>query len=163
MTSLLISPHPGYLPTKPEPKTGERVVLKVDGLPPYKDFNSSIRNPRHRFYNRFLVLREIATLEMNGRKWTDREIAMKVSVFAPSMEKGRDLCAYVGGIMDTLDGSHGYHFTYLPIVYQDDSQVAWIDSRFVESSESRYTVEIEFVQHLKKHGMSSRCESDATV
>ena len=83
---------------------------------------------------------------MNGRKWSDGPIAMGVSLFAPQMEEGHDLCAYVGGIMDTLDGSHGYYFTYLPIVYQDDSQVSSVRSRFAESTESRYTVEIEFIE-----------------
>jgi len=47
--------------------------------------------------------------------------------FAPGFEKGKGLVDYVGGIEDTLDGSHGFTFTYLPIVFQDDCQVCRIE------------------------------------
>lgn len=162
MSKLLLTPHPGYLPTKPEPKIGDRLVIEVDGLPPYKDCNFSIRNPRHKIHDRFLKLRRIATTEMDGRKWSDAAILMTVLIFAPQMEKGRDLCAYVGGLMDTLDGSHGYYFTYLPIVYQDDSQVARVHSRFIESPNTKYRVEIEFVRAVEVHGITCVSGSSST-
>lgn len=51
----------------------------------------------------------------------------------------------MGGIADTLDGSHGCEFTYLPIVYQDDCQVVESESKFIVSNETRYVLEVIFL------------------
>ena len=58
---------PGVLPTKPPPEPGATLHIAVDGLPPYKDVNASIRNPKHKIYSRFVALREAAIREMDGR------------------------------------------------------------------------------------------------
>lgn len=88
---------------------------------------------------------------MNGRKWSDGCISINLSIFAPQMEKGRCLDDYLGGIMDSLDGSHGYSFTYLPIIYQDDSQVFHFHAAFMESDDLRYTIDIEFTDGSGAH------------
>ena len=64
-------------------------------------------------------------------------------VFAPSLD--RDLLQYVGGVMDTLDGSHGPEFTYLPIIYQDDCQVVLGEFHHVRSDEVRYEMQLSFL------------------
>lgn len=52
---------------------------------------------------------------------------------------------YLGGIADTIGGSHGFSFIYLPIVYLDDVQVVQSTvSRGISSAE-RYEIEIEFL------------------
>ena len=52
---------------------------------------------------------------------------------------------YVSGVMDTLDGSHGPGFTYLPIVYQDDCQVVLGEFHYIQSDETRYEVLLTFL------------------
>jgi len=83
---------------------------------------------------------------MNGRKWTDGEVSTDLMMRAPAFEKGKILADYVGGIMDSLDGSHGPTFTYLPIVFQDDCQVSRCKSTFKASKTSHYVVKIEFLR-----------------
>jgi len=51
---------------------------------------------------------------------------------------------YMGGVMDTLDGSSGQTFTYLPIIYQDDCQVCEIASKWIERPQNSYRLEILF-------------------
>jgi len=84
-------------------------------------------------------------MAMRGRQWSDGPIAMTFAMHAPSFEKGKSLFDYVGGVEDTLDGSHGPHFTYLPIVYQDDCQVCAGNSEFRVSRRSWYKIGIEFL------------------
>ncbi len=82
---------------------------------------------------------------MKGRAWYFGAVSLDVSIF---YRKKDDLQAtlneYVGGIMDTLDGSSGVHFTYLPIVYEDDCQVFRTESRFIKSDKCYYRVIIGF-------------------
>ncbi len=137
--------HPGALPTKPTPKIGHRLNFKVSGLPPYKDFKTSIRNSHNKNHDRFLRLREAATKAMRGHMWSDRAVSLTLSVFAPALEKETGLIDYVAGIADTLGGSHGQNFTYLPIVYQDDVQLHLGRHRFHESSTTYYIVGIQFL------------------
>ena len=54
------------------------------------------------------------------------------------LHKNRTLNDYLGGVMDSLDGSHGPSFTYLPIIYEDDCRVASCRTQFVKSEEERY-------------------------
>lgn len=137
--------HPGRLPIKPEPRLKDRITLRVEGLPPYKDFKTSIRNPRSRLHDRFLQLRESATKAMNGRKWSDRAVSLALLIYGPSLENGKNTIEYVGGIMDSLGGSHGQYFTYLPIVYQDDVQVHLLTRHFRKSVKTHYVVRIQFL------------------
>ena len=48
--------------------------------------------------------------------------------------------------MDSLDGSHGVKFTYLPIVYEDDCQVAAGHNRFIKDESVWYEVTITFLE-----------------
>jgi hypothetical protein len=137
---------PGILPDKPSPSTGDKLVLRISGLPPYKEMRASIRNPLHRHHDRFLKLRKAAIRAMRGRRWTDNAVGMRVTVYAPSQEvqSGR-VANYLGGVFDTLDGSHGFCFTYLPIVYQDDCQVCKAKYVFRVSQKTHYVVRIDFL------------------
>ena len=83
---------------------------------------------------------------MKGRKWYDGPIEINIEIHAPDMEEKKDLISYIGGVMDTLDGSHGPSFTYLPIVYQDDCQVVIGRQRFIKSSKIFYTLNIVFLE-----------------
>ena len=68
---------------------------------------------------------------MGGRAPFRGAVGLDLNMHAPVFEKSKSLVDYVGGIMDSLDGSHGVEFTYLPIVYEDDCQVASGQSRFI--------------------------------
>lgn len=80
---------------------------------------------------------------MAGRRWYDGPIVMKLTLRANTLDK--PLEDYFAGIEDTLDGSHGDTFTYLPIVFQDDCQVYDAQMRFVKDTETVYAVEIDFI------------------
>ncbi len=51
---------------------------------------------------------------------------------------------YLGGIMDTLDGSSGYTFTYLPIAFEDDAQVTDCTMNWERASGTGYSLKIVF-------------------
>lgn len=137
---------PGVLPSSASPATGEGFVLRIEGLPPYKDEHFSIRNPRHKIYCRFTLLRQAAIAKMGGRAPFRGAVGLDFSMHAPDFEKNKFLVDYVGGVMDTLDGSHGVEFTYLPIVYEDDCQVAVGHNRFIEDESVWYEVTITFLE-----------------
>ena len=80
---------------------------------------------------------------MGGRAWYDGAVKMDVTLYGSFSNESLNL--YVGGIMDTLDGSHGQTFTYLPVVYQDDCQVFAVVAEKRESDEIHYRVEITFL------------------
>lgn len=138
-------PDPGNLPTAPPPVAGERISLSIPDLPPRKERHRSLRNPRHPHYDRFLRLRVAATEAMAGRQWFCGAIALDLVIFSPSILP-HHLNDYLGGVMDTLDGSHGAYFTYLPIVYQDDCQVVAASSELRPAAEYRYTLGVSFVR-----------------
>ncbi len=137
--------HPGVIPSSPPPSVGEAISLRLDGLPPYKDEHFSIRNIRHKIHSRFTALRQAAIEAMSGRAPYRRAVGLDLVMHAPKFEKNRTLLDYMGGIMDTLDGSHGYTFTYLPVVYEDDCQVADGRSRFHPSTSEFYELIIRFL------------------
>lgn len=136
---------PGPLPSRPSPSPGETLRIRVDGYPPDKDVHFSIRNPRHPRHERFKHLRAAAIAVMAGRRWYDGPVRLDFTLYAPSLD--RRLLDYADGIQDTLDGSHGCHFTYLPIVYEDDCQVCIAEDRFVASQETYYVVEVGFLSN----------------
>lgn len=80
---------------------------------------------------------------MAGRKWYDEAVGMKLTLRANALD--RPLLDYIAGIMDTLGGSHGDTFTYLPIAFQDDCQVSVGETFFVKDSTTTYTLEIVFM------------------
>jgi hypothetical protein len=52
---------------------------------------------------------------------------------------------YMAGVEDTLDGCHGFGFTYLPIAFEDDQQVVEARTRVVDSTDDRYEVTVTFL------------------
>ena len=136
---------PGVLPSAPPPSAGETISLRVDGLPPYKDEHFSIRNTRHKINSRFIALRQVAMQAMSGRAPYRGAVGLDCVIHAPEFEKNRTATDYFSGIMDTLDGSHGRVFTYLPVVYEDDCQVvSWMNRSHPSASEF-YELTIRFL------------------
>jgi hypothetical protein len=139
----MVYPHPGCLPTKSTPKAGESLVLRLQGLPSFKEISRSIRNKSHRNYAAFARLREAAIEAMDGRECYSGGIRIELRLHAPELE--RRLSDYAAGIEDSLDGSHGPTFTYLPIVYQDDCQVCEWSMLYIRTTETFYTLHITFL------------------
>lgn len=136
---------PGQLPSLPAPKPGDTIEMEVTGWPPYKRSRLSLRNPRNPDYAAFVNLRKAGTDAMRGRTWYHGPVEAHVEILGPRLPAGTEMTYYVGGIMDTLDGSHGFTFTYLPIVYEDDCQVCGGSVRFIRSDTPRYKVRIVFL------------------
>src|SRR6476620_599631 len=109
---------PGRLPRLPAPAAGEVLKIAVEGYPPYKDINQSIRNRNHPHHADFKALRNAAYTAMAGRAWTFGPVGLDLTVYAPGLPPRCSLLDYMGGVMDTLDGSSGYTFTFLPIMYE---------------------------------------------
>jgi len=79
---------------------------------------------------------------MDGRAWCFGPIKLDLTIHAPKLHPNRGLVDYMGGVEDTLDGSSGFTFTYLPIVFEDDCQVCDSAARFVESDDEFYEIEL---------------------
>lgn len=137
--------NPGIIPSRPSPHKGEILQITVSGLPPYKDRHFSLRNSRHKIHERFKELRYKAIKAMTGRAPYRGPVKLEVFMYAFNFEKGKALVDYVGGVMDTLDGSHGTEFTYLPIVYEDDCQIYSSSSQVIQSSDEHYEIKITFM------------------
>lgn len=135
----------GVLPSAPPPSAGGTISIRLDGLPPYKDEHFSIQNSQHEIHSRFVGLRQGAIQAMFGRAPYRGPVAIEFVMHAPECEKNRTLTDYMGGIMDTLDGSHGVEFTYLPVVYEDDCQVCNGRSQFLPSTVTFYEITIRFL------------------
>lgn len=137
--------NPGVFPTKCAPKAGQTIEFEVEGFPPIKKARVSLRNPKNPRYESFVKLREAAIKTMERRAWYFGAVSLDISIFYKTKDELQaTLSEYVGGIMDTLDGSSGVHFTYLPIVYEDDCQVVKSKSRLVKSEKYCYRVKIGF-------------------
>ncbi len=143
--STTLFPDPGPLPTRASPQAGVTIRIKVAGLPPDKDETFSIRNPRHRRHQRFMDLRRAAIATMKGRKRYLGPIELNLKIYAPRLERSK--AAYLGGIFDTLDGSHGFTFTYLPIVYEDDWQVFKSRIQHIVAPQASYEISVRFLKH----------------
>jgi hypothetical protein len=137
--SSILPYDPGVLPTRPAPSIGEKIVLELQGLPPRKDGNRSIRNRSHPRYNAFVALRSTATSVMAGRAWVFGPVRFYLVVRCPRSLNYYEMALYQGGVMDTLDGSSGHTFTFLPIIFEDDCQITEGTGRWVESSVESYT------------------------
>lgn len=138
--------NPGTIPTKPAPKQGEEIVFSVNGMPPYKDLNQSIRNCKHPAHNRFKLLREKAIEAMAGRAWSFGGIELELKLFGAPNDYDKPAYEYLSGISDTLDGSSGQSFTFLPIIFEDDCQVNSGGYVFVESEDIGYEIHIKFCE-----------------
>jgi hypothetical protein len=139
-----LEPNPGVLPTRPAPCKGEKLYIRVDGLPPYKELRASIRNLKHRHHSRFVALRDAAIAAMDGRAWSIDAIKITLVIHAPNLDKDKMIADYLSGVLDTVDGSHGESFTYLPVCFQDDCQVVSCRTEHFQSSEPFYELEICF-------------------
>lgn len=82
---------------------------------------------------------------MNGRAPFGGAVGLTLRLHASSLDPGKKLNDYVDGIMDTLDGSHGVEFTYLPVAYEDDCQVAKIQSTLLQGQRDHYELTIAFL------------------
>jgi hypothetical protein len=140
-----ISFDPGVIPSKPSPGPGETIAIEVDGLPPHKDEHRSIRNASHPQHARFIALRKRAIEVMAGRAWSSGPIGMEFVLFAPARPVKPTMLDFAAGIEDTLDGSSGCTFTFLPILFQDDCQICKSHSQFEYSAETRYRVAVTFL------------------
>jgi hypothetical protein len=99
-----------------------------------------------RYISRFTTLRQAAIDTMAGRAPYRGAIQLDLVMHAPDLEKSRSLIDYIGGIGDTLDGSHGSQFTYLPIVYEDDCQIVGFgQGRFMKDTVVYYEIKITFL------------------
>lgn len=135
---------PGSLPRRPAPAAGESLVFEVPGEPPVKTRRQSIRNERHPRHRSFVALRQTAIRAMAGRAWYFGPVELCLTVFRPCSLDRWSLVDYLGGIMDTLDGSSGPTFTYLPIVFEDDCQVCEARTERVRSSKESYRLRVTF-------------------
>jgi hypothetical protein len=135
----------GPLPTLPPPCSGERLQLKVTGRPPIKTVGRSMRNPSSPQWHRFMALRHAAIEGMGGRKWYEGPVALRLLYMGPKEGMSSGLLSYLGGIMDTLDGSQGPSIMYLPIAYLDDCQVVESSLQWIASDTESYELEIEFL------------------
>ena len=136
---------PGRTPTLPAPEPGAKIEFLVAGLPPYKETSRSIRNPKHPRYDSFVALRNAATKAMNGCAWYRGPIQLDMVIYAESLHENKRLVDYLAGVMDTLDGSSGPSFTYLPIAYQNDCQVCSSGNTFVQSDKNCYAIRVVFL------------------
>lgn len=141
----VLSYDPGALPTKPAPKPNETLELKLSGWPPYKDENFSIRNSSSPQFAQFSALREAARSAMAGRCWSHSAIELQLKFYGPAAARKRPIDWYLAGVMDCLGGSHGFTFTYLPIVFEDDCQVTASQCEFAEAVEPLYELRVIFL------------------
>ena len=142
----LLPYDPGVLPVFSAPQRGESITIKVEGLPPFKQIRQSLRNCNNPRYSAFTALRSAGIAAMAGRCWYFGAIQLSLCIFGPRPSQGPSLGDYVGGVFDTLDGSSGRTFTYLPVAYQDDCQVTRSESSWIEQDgEHYYEVSIKFL------------------
>ena len=143
---------PGVLPSKHAPQAGEGFELTNVGLPPRKNRNQSIRNTTHPFYDRFVRLRASAVSLMDGRAPYRGIVGIELTMFCKELYRWDVLNEFMGGVMDTLDGSHGPTFTYLPIVYEDDCQVSMGHVAIQLSREEYYILKVTFKHERERFG-----------
>ncbi|MFH0982765.1 MAG: hypothetical protein V2A79_14675 [Planctomycetota bacterium] len=82
---------------------------------------------------------------MNGCAWSFGPIGLDFVLYAPSLPSKPTMLDFAAGIEDTLDGSSGLTFTFLPIAFENDAQVCKLRFRFEESEHTRYRVVVEFL------------------
>lgn len=140
----IVDPIIGTIPIKKPPSKKEKIFITVDGLPPAKNLSISIRNKKSKDFESFKKLRLAGLKAMKGRRWYDGPIKIFVTYLVPDQGFRMIGKNYIGGILDTLGGSHGFTFTYLPIVYQDDYQFTEGIQIVKLSKITHYTIDIEF-------------------
>lgn len=143
---MVLPYNPGVIPSLPAPSAGTRITIELPGLPPDKDTSRSIRNSRHPRHQSFLDLRAAAISAMAGRAWSFGAVGVDLTIHSPEPPGNSYLNEYVGGILDTLDGSAGRHFTYLPVLFQDDCQVCELASKWVKDDDTWYRLVVTFLE-----------------
>jgi hypothetical protein len=121
----------------------ETIKIKVEGIPPHKDRSRSIRNRKHPNHDRFLVLRKEAKNSMKGRDYYTGPVAVKFHYVRN--DGNRTVGDYLSGILDTLDGSHGFTFHWEPIVFLDDCQIVQIECSQEDGEKDIYVAEVSFL------------------
>jgi len=120
-----------------------KIKFIVEGIPPYKDFSRSIRNYQHPDHDRFLKLRKTAKVAMKNREYHRGPVAIKFHYIRK--EGKRKIWEYLSGILDSLGGSHGFTFHWVPIVFLDDCQIQKIHISQETGKRDRYLLEIIFL------------------
>jgi hypothetical protein len=92
-----------------------------------------------------VALRSAAIAAMAGRAWVFGPVELRVTIFGRRELTRWSIIDYMGGISDTLDGSSGQTFTYLPIVFEDDCQVCRSQFNWVDAPENKYEIEVFFM------------------
>lgn len=81
---------------------------------------------------------------MGGRAPFRGPIQLDIVMYAAQFEPKLLSADYMGGIMDTLDGSHGSSFTYLPVVYEGDCQVCSGKFQLFADQDEHYEIRVTF-------------------
>ena len=79
---------------------------------------------------------------MGGRAWVFSPVELELTVRCPEMSERHSLADFLAGVMDTLDGSSGFTFTFLPIIFEDDSQVIASSIQWEEAPQCSYSVAV---------------------
>lgn len=86
---------------------------------------------------------------MAGRRWWTGAVELNLIIHT-NRELDLDLYLYLGGVYDTLDGSHGPSFTFLPILYQDDGQICNSRTCSHLASTNYYTVDAVVIKETTR-------------
>ena len=78
---------------------------------------------------------------MAGRAWVFGPIAANITLFGP-LNDGSSMLDYMSGVADTLDGSSGPTFTYLPVVFEDDCQIVRSETKLQDYPTNKYMIEV---------------------
>ena len=89
---------------------------------------------------------------MDGRAPYRGIVGLELTMFCMERFHWEALNEFMGGVMDTLDGSHGPTFTYLPIVYEDDCQVSMNSVGSRPSRNEFYQLKVTFKHEREKYG-----------
>lgn len=100
-----------------------------------------MRNARSAERPRFQALRDAAILAMDAHKWHEGPLDIDLTYWSPAPPGVLDN-EYLSGVMDTLGGSHGRSFIFLPTVYLDDCQVDSCTVRAVVADTESYRLEL---------------------
>jgi hypothetical protein len=82
---------------------------------------------------------------MDGRAWYSGPDHLDLEVNCPQNLRTRLIADYLSGVLDTIDGSHGFTFTYLPVLIEDDCQVDHAHCWYRDSPEVGYSLKCTFL------------------
>jgi hypothetical protein len=86
---------------------------------------------------------------MASRRWWTGAVELDLMIHT-NRDLDLDLYLYLGGVYDTLDGSHGPSFTFLPILYQDDGQICNSRTCSHLASTNYYTVDAVAIEETTR-------------